>query len=75
MDTTAWLEDVEARARDRIDDGAARSPRSLTVLYDPSCALCQRCRAWMLGQATAPSWAPGSKAARAASLNVPRGPR
>ena len=32
MDTTAWLEDVEARARDRIDDGAARSPRSLTVL-------------------------------------------
>jgi predicted DCC family thiol-disulfide oxidoreductase YuxK len=52
MDTTAWLEDVEARVEDRIDDGASRSPRNLTVLYDPGCALCQRCRAWMLGQAT-----------------------
>ncbi|MDQ3981399.1 MAG: DUF393 domain-containing protein [Actinomycetota bacterium] len=26
------------------------SPRSLTVLYDESCALCRRCRDWLLTQ-------------------------
>ena len=50
MDTAAWLDDLEARARDRLDE--ERSPRALTVLYDPGCGLCQRCRTWMLGQAS-----------------------
>jgi predicted DCC family thiol-disulfide oxidoreductase YuxK len=50
MDTAAWIEDVEARATDRFADGGARIPRVLTVLYDPGCALCQRCRSWMLRQ-------------------------
>ena len=51
MNTTTWLDEVEARVADRIDDGAVRSPRALTVLYDPGCALCRRCRSWMQGQA------------------------
>jgi predicted DCC family thiol-disulfide oxidoreductase YuxK len=46
MDAAAWLDDLEARLEERD----ARSPRALTILFDPSCALCQRCRAWMLGQ-------------------------
>jgi predicted DCC family thiol-disulfide oxidoreductase YuxK len=50
MDTATWIEHVEARVADRLADGGARLPRTLTVLYDPGCALCQRCRAWMLGQ-------------------------
>lgn len=50
MDTAAWIEDVEARADERLAATAARTPRALTVLYDPACALCQRCRAWMLRQ-------------------------
>jgi predicted DCC family thiol-disulfide oxidoreductase YuxK len=50
MDTTAWLDEVEARAERRFDPG--RSPRVLTVLFDPACGLCQRCRAWMEGQAS-----------------------
>ena len=51
MDTTAWMEDVEARVQARVAPDAARSPQALTVLFDPGCALCQRCRAWMQGQA------------------------
>ena len=33
----------------------AGSSVALTVLFDPTCALCQRCRAWMLRQ---PSFVP-----------------
>jgi len=55
MDTANWIEEVEARVQERIDPSDARSPRALTVLFDPGCALCQRCRAWMLGQ---PSYVP-----------------
>jgi predicted DCC family thiol-disulfide oxidoreductase YuxK len=50
MDTTAWLERLEDRVDDRLGEG--RSPRALTILFDPGCSLCQRCRAWMLGQAS-----------------------
>jgi predicted DCC family thiol-disulfide oxidoreductase YuxK len=50
MDTATWLDEVEARAQRRFDP--ARSPRVLTVLFDPGCALCRRCRVWMEGQAT-----------------------
>ena len=46
MDTASWTEDIEARVEARL--GAPASPRTLTVLFDPSCALCQRSRAWML---------------------------
>jgi predicted DCC family thiol-disulfide oxidoreductase YuxK len=49
MDTADWLDAVEARIE------GARSPRSLTILFDPGCALCRRCRAWMLTQ---PSYLP-----------------
>jgi predicted DCC family thiol-disulfide oxidoreductase YuxK len=48
MNTTTWLQEVETRVEERFED--ARSPRALTVLFDPTCALCQRCRAWMMGQ-------------------------
>ena len=44
MNTADWLAEVEARIE------GARSPRSLTILFDPGCALCRRCRDWMLGQ-------------------------
>jgi predicted DCC family thiol-disulfide oxidoreductase YuxK len=50
MDATAWIDDVEARVRDRVSAPEARSPRALTVLYDPACALCRRCKDWMLAQ-------------------------
>ena len=52
MDTTTWIAELEARVDDRLADAAARSPTALTVLFDPTCALCQRCRAWMLRQAS-----------------------
>jgi predicted DCC family thiol-disulfide oxidoreductase YuxK len=55
MDTATWIDEVEARAQDAADGGGARSPRALTVLYDPACALCRRCRAWMERQ---PSYVP-----------------
>jgi predicted DCC family thiol-disulfide oxidoreductase YuxK len=42
----AWLDELEARVT------GPRNPRALTVLFDPGCALCRRCRAWMLGQAS-----------------------
>jgi predicted DCC family thiol-disulfide oxidoreductase YuxK len=48
MDTARWVEDVEARAA--ANAAAARVPRTLTVLFDPACALCQRSRDWMLRQ-------------------------
>jgi predicted DCC family thiol-disulfide oxidoreductase YuxK len=52
MDTATWIDDVEAKVEDRLAGATTRSPRALTVLFDPACALCQRCRSWMLGQAT-----------------------
>ena len=51
MDTTAWVRDLEERVEARVVATAARIPRVLTVLFDPSCALCQRSRDWMLRQA------------------------
>jgi predicted DCC family thiol-disulfide oxidoreductase YuxK len=50
MDTAAWIDDVEARVDRRL--APDRGPRALTVLFDPTCKLCQRCRVWMLGQAS-----------------------
>lgn len=47
MNASAWIDDVEARVRERVAPDVPRSPRALTVLYDPRCALCWRCRAWM----------------------------
>jgi predicted DCC family thiol-disulfide oxidoreductase YuxK len=49
MDTTAWIDDLEGRVGARLSQ--ERSPRALTVLFDPTCSLCQRCRSWMLAQA------------------------
>jgi predicted DCC family thiol-disulfide oxidoreductase YuxK len=48
MDTAAWVRDVEERVEERVVTSQPRSPRKLIVLFDPSCALCQRSRAWML---------------------------
>jgi predicted DCC family thiol-disulfide oxidoreductase YuxK len=48
MNTTTWIDDVENRVSDRLIED--RVPRALTVLYDPACSLCRRCRAWMEGQ-------------------------
>ena len=48
MNTQDWLMDVEALASERFQ--RARSPRALTVLFDPTCALCQHCCRWMLEQ-------------------------
>src|SRR5687767_15826462 len=48
MNTEAWIDDLQERVDERFTE--ARVPRGLTVLYDPTCNLCQRCRAWMEGQ-------------------------
>ena len=48
MNTEAWLDHVEERVEDRLAEG--RIPLALTVLYDPTCNLCRRCRTWMEGQ-------------------------
>jgi predicted DCC family thiol-disulfide oxidoreductase YuxK len=45
MDATGWIGEVEERVADRL--AGERVPRTLTVLYDPSCSLCRRCRSWM----------------------------
>lgn len=50
MDTAAWVEDIEARVEQRIAAQSPRRPGALTVLFDPGCALCRRCRDWMLEQ-------------------------
>jgi len=50
MDTAAWVRDVEERVEERVAAPGARSPRALTVLFDPHCALCRRSRGWMLRQ-------------------------
>lgn len=52
MDTTAWVRDIEERVEERVVPTAVRVPRRLVVLFDPSCSLCQRSRAWMLRQET-----------------------
>ena len=51
MDAATWMQDIEARVQERVAPRDARSPRALTVVFDPACALCRRCRDWMLGQA------------------------
>ncbi len=48
MNTATWIETVEERWAERQEEG--KCPKSLTVLFDPACSLCQRCRDWMLGQ-------------------------
>jgi predicted DCC family thiol-disulfide oxidoreductase YuxK len=48
MNTTKWIETVEEHWADR--HGEKPCPQSLTVLFDPACSLCQRCRTWMLTQ-------------------------
>jgi predicted DCC family thiol-disulfide oxidoreductase YuxK len=50
MDTTLWLHDLELRLDERL--GRSRCPQSLTVVFDPNCAICRRCRDWMLRQDT-----------------------
>jgi predicted DCC family thiol-disulfide oxidoreductase YuxK len=50
MDPTTFFEDVETLVEERFHP--PRSPKSLTVLFDPGCALCRRCRDWMLRQPT-----------------------
>ena len=50
MDTAAWVRDVEERVEERVAATGARTPRALTVLFDPDCALCRRSRGWMLRQ-------------------------
>jgi predicted DCC family thiol-disulfide oxidoreductase YuxK len=50
MDTAAWVRDVEQRVEERVVASEAPRPRALVVLFDPTCALCQRSRAWMLRQ-------------------------
>ncbi len=52
MTTDAWIHEVERQASARAARLHPRSPHALTVLFDPLCALCLRCRAWMLGQPT-----------------------
>lgn len=52
MDAAAWMDDVEARVQARVAPDVARVPCALTVLFDPRCALCRRCRAWMQRQPT-----------------------
>jgi len=48
MNTEAWLDEIENDAHERFNP--PRSPRALTVLYDPGCALCRRCAFWLSGQ-------------------------
>ena len=51
MNSSKWIEDVDRRWQERVEK--PRSPRAITVLYDPGCALCRRCRNWMLGEEAA----------------------
>lgn len=50
MDPAIWIDELEARLQERFMP--PRNPRSLTVVFDPGCALCRRCRDWMLRQDT-----------------------
>ena len=53
METDAWLADLEAHVAEK--HAPRRSPRALTILFDPECALCRRCIRWL---ATQPSYLP-----------------
>ena len=44
----AWIDEIDQRWTERVEK--PRSPRSLIILFDPGCALCRRCRDWMLGE-------------------------
>jgi predicted DCC family thiol-disulfide oxidoreductase YuxK len=48
MTAETWIDDVDMRWQERVE--TPRSPKALTVLYDPGCALCRHCRHWMLGE-------------------------
>jgi predicted DCC family thiol-disulfide oxidoreductase YuxK len=50
MNTQSWLDHVEAVASEHFEE--PRSPTSLSVVFDPGCELCRRCRDWMLRQAS-----------------------
>jgi predicted DCC family thiol-disulfide oxidoreductase YuxK len=50
-DIERWMVAVDRRLGAELAGREPRAPRALTVLFDPGCALCQRCRSWMLGQA------------------------
>jgi predicted DCC family thiol-disulfide oxidoreductase YuxK len=48
MTSATWVDAIEDSWHERLQK--PRSPRTLTVLYDPGCALCRRCRDWMLAE-------------------------
>jgi predicted DCC family thiol-disulfide oxidoreductase YuxK len=50
MEASEWFENMERQVEERYE--TPRSPRELTVLFDPGCALCRRCCDWMLHQST-----------------------
>lgn len=50
MDASEWFDDIARRVEERYE--TPRSPRCLTVLFDPGCALCRRCCDWMQRQST-----------------------
>lgn len=49
MDTSQWVTAVDEHRAERF--ALRSSPRSLTDLIDPECALRQQCRSWMSTQA------------------------
>jgi predicted DCC family thiol-disulfide oxidoreductase YuxK len=50
METDQWIAALEQRLNADLRRRRPSIPRELTVLFDPGCALCRHCRAWMLGQ-------------------------
>jgi predicted DCC family thiol-disulfide oxidoreductase YuxK len=48
MTADTWIDDIDDRWQRRVEK--PRSPRTLTILYDPGCALCRHCKSWMLGE-------------------------
>jgi len=50
MDTEAWLDDLESRTHERYLP--PRSPRALSILYDPMCNLCRSCVRWLQHQSS-----------------------
>ena len=53
MDAETWLANVEELAEEQLH--VPRAPRELTIVFDPECELCRRCRDWMFLQ---PSYLP-----------------
>ncbi|HET9955224.1 MAG TPA: DCC1-like thiol-disulfide oxidoreductase family protein [Polyangiaceae bacterium] len=51
-DNELWFAALERRLTAEAQSQRPTIPERLTVLFDPSCALCRRARAWMLGQPT-----------------------